>query len=794
MTSWGQQARISARVPTALGCLTVVVFFLVSSSLAHECIQDKIQKLHGKPEKISVPYDTNHFDKHTGEERRLRLMQSISNMRIFLDTERIEAGGDPGRNCESVGATYPNTGAGDSGTCTSDDVLSTSQRNFLRNTLLAKAQIMLQDALRVVPVSGNLRFQGRCVGIDAIPTKYLTNGVAADFVIFVTARPTQPGTLAWAAFCKTDDTGRPVVAQINIGPGGIDPALEAKQIMVAVHELTHGLGFASNAYENYLDENGKVRTKVIDTAVVNGKEVTRLVTPSAVFQAQQHFGCSTLTGIEVEDVGGSGSAGSHWEKRIFDNEYMTATASSNMPMSAITLGLLQDTGWYYPDYTKAQPFHWGRQVGCVFTNEKCNRWPATFFCSDPSVASCTVDWTARASCSITQYTSALPTIYQYFTDPTIGGKDQFGDYCPKMTPYSDGDCRIAGNAHSQVDAYGEQFSTDSRCFASSLLSTQYQAQDVQRVACHQTRCSSSGALEVKVGSNWVSCPIGTKITVSGFNGQLTCPTNNIICDPTAGLNSVTPAPSAPVTTPAPTATASASATPTPASTPTSAGTPGAPGIPTCTSGTVIVVKWTAPSSAGDGPITKYTLRHNGGSTNGFTFEAFSGMALEASVANVIADIPIRFTVSASNLKGEGPQSAASAGCTKNAGASSGVQGGNNTGDDDELTISGEWWFYASVIFVACCLGAAIYLLCCRNKNPPRHQQQQAQQQAGHPMQAYPPPHQAHHPQAYPPPQPGYPAQQTYNYDQGGQQPQYSPHYPQQGHYPPQQQQQQQQGY
>ena len=29
-----------------------------------------------------------------------------------------------------------------------------------------------------------------------------------------------------------------------------------------------------------------------------------------------HFNCSTLQGVEVENQGGGGTAGSHWERRI----------------------------------------------------------------------------------------------------------------------------------------------------------------------------------------------------------------------------------------------------------------------------------------------------------------------------------------------------------------------------------------------------------------------------------------------------------------------------------------------
>ena len=41
-------------------------------------------------------------------------------------------------------------------------------------------------------------------------------------------------------------------------------------------------------------------------------------------EARSHFGCDTLEGAEIENQGGSGTAGSHWEKRLFQvqNKYL----------------------------------------------------------------------------------------------------------------------------------------------------------------------------------------------------------------------------------------------------------------------------------------------------------------------------------------------------------------------------------------------------------------------------------------------------------------------------------------
>lgn len=49
--------------------------------------------------------------------------------------------------------------------------------------------------------------------------------------------------------------------------------------------------------------------------------------------------------------GGDGTALTHWEKRIFQDEAMTGTVHTKDPAySRITFALLEDTGWYKPNY------------------------------------------------------------------------------------------------------------------------------------------------------------------------------------------------------------------------------------------------------------------------------------------------------------------------------------------------------------------------------------------------------------------------------------------------------------
>lgn len=58
-----------------------------------------------------------------------------------------------------------------------------------------------------------------------------------------------------------------------------------------------------------------------------GGTVSRIVTPRVQAYVRSHFGCSSLSGAQLEDQGGEGSAGSHWEYGLFQVRHMHQSAS-----------------------------------------------------------------------------------------------------------------------------------------------------------------------------------------------------------------------------------------------------------------------------------------------------------------------------------------------------------------------------------------------------------------------------------------------------------------------------------
>jgi len=59
---------------------------------------------------------------------------------------------------------------------------------------------------------------------------------------------------------------------------------------------------------------------IIRTKTVNGVSQIVLTIEPLITKVQDYFDCPTLEGAYIEQQGGSGSAGSHFERRVFMNE------------------------------------------------------------------------------------------------------------------------------------------------------------------------------------------------------------------------------------------------------------------------------------------------------------------------------------------------------------------------------------------------------------------------------------------------------------------------------------------
>ncbi|CAJ0605505.1 unnamed protein product [Cylicocyclus nassatus] len=379
-----------------------------------------------------------------------------------------------------------------------------------------------------------------------------------DFVLFVAIRhgTCANETLAYAGRCSLHPvTHRPISGYVNVCPEAFEAMQKnemSKWLSLMKHELIHAFVFSTSHYKNFIGAKPEVQRTpisivpgVIEKFIRTDWEVARgtvnhdvymIVTPKVRQEARNHFGCPTLEGAEVENQGDSGMRASHWEKRVFENEAMSAVTTQVYAVSRVTLALFEDSGWYQVDYDKAEDMSWGKGLGCVFAKKSCLTWMRSRqdpypFCTQQFDVRCSEDRKSKVICNLVSPEFAkIPIDYNYnipslYTDDKGGsivaiGREEIADYCPYYRVFAevekeatDSRCTYAGNMyynnysleHEQVCAKLRKiFSPSARCFSldggievskKSTITTYH-----HKVGCYETACKDD-RLYVKIQSS-----------------------------------------------------------------------------------------------------------------------------------------------------------------------------------------------------------------------------------------------------------------------------------------------------
>ncbi|KAF4348238.1 hypothetical protein CsatB_008675 [Cannabis sativa] len=541
------------------------------SIVSHSCIHDQIVEQRRQPGRKVYTVTPQVYDQsgilkpvHRNGRALLGISESLEQqkdakqpIRIYLNYDAV--GHSPDRDCRNIGdivklgeppvSSLPGSPScnphGDppiSGdcwyNCTLDDIAGDDKRHRLRKALGQTAD-WFRRALAVEPVKGNLRLSGySACGQDGgvqLPRKYVEEGVAeADLVLLVTTRPTTGNTLAWAVACERDQWGRAIAGHVNVAPRHLTAEAETLLSATLIHEVMHVLGFDPHAFAHFRDERKRRRSQVTEHVMDEklGRTVTRVVLPRVVMHSRHHYAAFSVnfTGLELEDGGGRGTSGSHWEKRLMMNEIMTGSVDTRSVVSKMTLALLEDSGWYQANYSMADHLDWGRNQGTDFVTFPCNLWKGAYHCNTTQASGCTYNREAEGYCPIVSYSGDLPQWARYFPQANKGGQSSLADYCTYFVAYSDGSCTDANSARAPDRMLGEVRGSNSRCMASSLVRTGFVRGSVtQGNGCYQHKCVNN-SLEVAVDGVWKVCPeAGGPIQFPGFNGELVCPAYHELC-------------------------------------------------------------------------------------------------------------------------------------------------------------------------------------------------------------------------------------------------------------------------
>ena len=272
--------------------------------------------------------------------------------------------------------------------CTEDDLMTTKKTNVLKQTMsnvatFVKSFLSVEKLEKSFPIE----LKGE---LYELPTFHASTASDCDYYLSVFTRPfgEDSTTLAQAIYVtKEEATKRPIFGVIFINARMIPDEAQKEDssnnnfFYVCLHELFHGLGLSSDLFNEYhpfgdntpYSKSQKIFEELDDPET--GKHHQFLVTPNAHKFAVKQWGVEEFvignnkctSGIEIEDGGGSGTAGSHPECRIGSTDIMIGVSlQQNQPgdytrITPLTAALLLDSGFFQINWQQVKPLIWGNK-------------------------------------------------------------------------------------------------------------------------------------------------------------------------------------------------------------------------------------------------------------------------------------------------------------------------------------------------------------------------------------------------------------------------------------------------
>lgn len=219
--------------------------------------------------------------------------------------------------------------------------------------------------------------------------------------------------------------------------------------------------------------------------------------------------------------------------------------------SALTLALMEDSGWYKPNYNLAAVSVFGLGAGCNFVEKDCivnglvPSYSKGSFCNSQLTPDSSGRFQGDTTCDPSHFFIAqcdlvdqnivnnggynIPQPFQYFPNPRIGPwKLAQADFCPTASLRSV-DCRATKNSNFP----GEVFSPTSKCFNARVPSLGLDNFSL----CLRTYCNpEEHALEIFVGNRKILCEYDgqvhqypTGLPSNGATDIIECPRYAVVC-------------------------------------------------------------------------------------------------------------------------------------------------------------------------------------------------------------------------------------------------------------------------
>ena len=452
----------------------LILSYLFYVNLCHKCIHSEIAERLGPMMELEDDGETSALSSHgiLNVKRELQSSNTATSdyrpMRIYLD--------------------FSNVNTPDS-----------SIFSFIKDVLATEVVRRLSDFIMVNgPTTIPAFSKTSCDSLTQVPSSFSQQSTSADLILLVGTIVEESNYVAYAAPCLINSaTKRPIVGAININLKYLEVKKEKIEIDISmiIHEVMHVLVLSPTLFNRF--PIGAQNVYVMEKRTVGSEtnEVYKLITPGIIKAGREHFACDSFSGLYLENEGSKASAGSHFEKILAGNEIMTAQATGKMVISFWIMHLLNDSGWYKVDFSRAEPLYWGKNKGCTFANGSCST-EFSEFCKSESSFSCSADYMSKNRCVKTPFSNDC------YVSEFLSGLNCNSDFVTVKT------------------ALFEERGANSRCFETSVGSS-------KSVGCYRATCTNN-VLTLQISSKEYTCTnTGDKISVDGL--VVTCPNISDFC-------------------------------------------------------------------------------------------------------------------------------------------------------------------------------------------------------------------------------------------------------------------------
>jgi hypothetical protein len=322
---------------------------------------------------------------------------------------------------------------------------------------------------------------------------------------------------------------------------------ERQFFMTLLHELTHILVFSSSLFWHWRSIVFQQGFRVVYEDVKWNITHNFLSTPKLNEWVRKRFNIVDPEwhdiGLELEDGGGSGTADSHPNERLYLSDLMAGRTYGISWLSEIFRASMEDSGWYQVNESMIEPLcyldptcysNWDKLTERAILEPPQIGFPESSYCSSATGSYCFGDYMTKGVCSSTVFPSGLSAWYNPKNKSEVG-KDDLMDYAKVVLP-SAGSCRDPDyyqlrNAYGSYDPdnFGEGYGPNSVCAQSNLLKSPF-SPGGPGGGCFPAKCRTDDRLILTVKHKEVLClETNQTIRLAGYFGAAYCPPAKAAC-------------------------------------------------------------------------------------------------------------------------------------------------------------------------------------------------------------------------------------------------------------------------